>query len=237
VRPIARYVMTQGSTREVTTALATLGEVGDHRDLKAIFLVAKRRHWPVPGAAAYTLYRLARRGMLRAFADKPELCAIGGSREPYVRANIAATMGALGLDGCGAEGPDPLRWLGAEHAPAVRVAAARWTQAARAAGRIDAAEADRALERCASTDIEASVRAACESVSAIGKDAFEPVESYLYASDGVSLLRDGLFALRLADGAVLLGYSDANGHVRVPAAPHGELRLEDPSQVRLEPIE
>ena len=59
----------------------------------------------------------------------------------------------------------------------------------------------------------------------------------MYASDGVTLLRGGLFALRLADGAVLLGYADANGQVRVPAAPRGELRLEDPSQLRLEPAE
>jgi cellulose synthase operon protein C len=237
VRPIARYVIGQGSTREVTAALATLGEVGDHRDMKAILKVARREHWPVPGAAAYTLYRLARRGMLRAFADKPDLCALGASREPYLRANIAATMAALALDGCGEKGPDPLRWLSGAQAPAVRLAAARWTQAARAAGRIDAAQATRALERCASTDIEESVRAACEDPGPIGKDAFTPIESYLYASDGVSLLRDGLFALRFADGAVLLGYADPNGHVRVPAAAHGEVRLEDPSQVQLEPAD
>ena len=235
VRPIARYIMTQGSVREKTAALATLGEVGDHRDLKAIFKVAKKEHWPVPGAVAHTLYRLARRGMLRAFADKPDLCALGASREPYVRANVAATMAALALDSCGAEGPDPLRWLDPQHAPAVRVAAARWTQAARAAGRVDAVEATRALERCASTDIEESVRAACAGAGP-SKDS-TAVASYVYDTDGVTLLHNGLYALRLSDGAVRVGYADANGLVRVPAAPLGEVRLEDPSQTRLEPID
>ena len=235
VRPVARYVLQQGSPREIAAALITLGEVGDHRDMIAMLKTSKRRHWPVPGAVAYALYRFAQRGVLRPFADKPDLCALGASREPYVRANVAATMGVLALDGCGAEGPDPLRWLGAEHAPVVRVAAARWAQAARAAGHIDAAEAARTLDLCARTDVEEAVRDAC--ADARPRAAGTPLETYVYAPDGVRLLRDGLVALRFADGAVLLGYADTNGHLRVRSAVRGEVRLEDPAQARLEPLE
>lgn len=235
-RPIARYVMQQGGPREVVAAVVALGEIGDHRDLLALLKVGLRHHWPVPGAVAYAVARLAQRGQLRAHADQQELCALGSSREPYVRANVAATFAVLGMGGCGEKGPDPLRWLSAEHTALVRAAAARWTLAARDAGKLDAAAANAALERCRDGDVEGSVRKACEATAA-APVAREATDVYAYAADGTTLLRGALLALRLADGAAYLGYADSNGHLRLPSAPRGPIRLEDPGQAPLESVE
>jgi hypothetical protein len=186
----------------------------------------------VPGAVAYTLARLSQRGALRPHAAARELCQLGRSREPYMRANVAAAMAAFASRPCDEGGPDPLRWLEPEHAPVVRAAAARWAHAAAAAGRLDAAAAADALERCATLDVESSVREAC---AAPGLPAeAEPTDVYAYATDGVSLLRDRLVALRLADGTVFLGHTDQNGHVRLAHAPRGPIRLEEPGLTPLE---
>ncbi|MFI5307822.1 MAG: hypothetical protein ACHQ53_10740, partial [Polyangiales bacterium] len=64
-----------------------------------------------------------------------------------------------------------------------------------------------------------------------------PADVYAYASDGVTLLRNALVGLRLADGSAFIGYSDRNGHLRLRAAPQGDFRLEDPSLFALEPAE
>ena len=234
-RPIARYVMHQGGPREIVAALIALGEIGDHRDLPALLKAGLRHHWPVPGAAAYAVARLAQRGQLRAHADQTQLCALGRSREPYVRANVAASFALLSMGGCGEQGPDPLRWLSAGHAAPVRAAAARWTLAARDAGKLDAAVANAALERCRDTDLESSVRNACAAPAAPAER--EPTDVYTYGADGVTLLRSALVALRLADGTAYLGFADANGHLRLPSAPKGPIRLEDPGQAPLDSVE
>jgi hypothetical protein len=217
-------------------AVVALGEIGDHRDLLALLKVGLRHHWPVPGAVAYAVSRLAQRGQLRAHADQAQLCALGSSREPYVRANVAATFAVLGMGGCGEKGPDPLRGLGAEHAALVRAAAARWAFAARDAGKLDPAAANAALERCRDTDVEGSVREACEAPGTTPV-AREATDLYAYAADGTTLLRGGLLAVRLADGSAYLGFADANGHLRLPSAPKGPIRLEDPGQAPLESVE
>jgi hypothetical protein len=65
----------------------------------------------------------------------------------------------------------------------------------------------------------------------------EPTDVYAYAADGVTLLRGRLTALRLTDGTAYLGYADANGHLRLPSAPKGPIRLEDPTQAPLDPVD
>jgi HEAT repeat protein len=232
-RQVLRYVLQHGSTREAATAAAALGEVGDQRDVAALVKATKRRHWPVPGAAAYALSRLAERGVLKPHSAARELCELGHSREPYVRANVAAALSVLGAAPCDESGPDPLRWLDPTHTAIVRAAAARWTYAAALAGRVDTGRANEALARCVATDIEADVRAVCAS-PALSRQS-EGADVYAYASDGVSLLRNALVALRLASGAVFLGYTDHNGQLRLKAAPRGELLLEDPGLAPLEP--
>ncbi len=231
-RPLLRYLLDHGSVHEAVAAAAALGETGDQRDVRALIRSTKRLHWPVPGAAAYALARMAQRGVLKPHLSARELCALGRSREPYVRANVAAALAALGAGACD-HGPDPLSWLEPEHAPIVRAAAARWAYTAAAAGHLDGAKVSFALEACAATDLEPSVRAACAEPPRSARR--EPTEVYAYGGGGVRLLRETLVALRLADATVFLGYTDANAHLRLPAAPQGELRLEDPGLVPLEP--
>jgi HEAT repeat protein len=232
-RKVLRYLLTGKHTRDAAAAAIALAEIGDERDLAALVKASKRQHWPVPGAAAFSLARMAQRGALRPHAAARALCDLGRSREPYVRANVAAALAALAARPCEEDGPDPLRWLAPEHTPIVRAAAARWTHAALAAGKLDAAAAQSALARCSATDVEPAVRALCTVPAAVAA-VREPADVYAYAPDGTTLLRNRLVALRLADGAVFLGYTDLNGHVRLPRAPRGELRLEQPELMPLE---
>jgi HEAT repeat protein len=231
-RGVLRYVLRGGTVREAAAAALGLAELGDERDVAALVKTAKRRHWPVPGAVAYTIARMAQRGALRPHAAARELCQLGRSREPYMRANVAAAMAAFGARPCDEGGPDPLRWLTPEHAPVVRAAAARWAHAAAAAGRAELAAVGDALERCATLDVESSVREVCADPQLPAEG--EPADVYAYAADGVTVLRDRLVALRLADGTVFLGHTDQNGHVRLARAPRGPIRLEEPGLTPLE---
>jgi HEAT repeat protein len=234
-REMLRYVLHRGSARESAAAAAGLAELGGERDVPALLKVARRTHWPVPGTAAYALSRIAARGAWKPHSARRALCDLGRSREPYVRANVAAALAALGAPACDGEGtPDPLVWLGPEHAAVVRRAAARWVHAAAAQSRIAPTAARTALERCAATDVEASVRAACAAPPAAVR-GYDPADVYAYARDGSTLLRNALVAIESADGTVYLGRTDHNGHVRLRSAARGALELEDPGLAPLEP--
>jgi HEAT repeat protein len=231
-RALLRYLLQHGAMREGAAAASALGEIGDQRDVAALVKAQRRLHWPVPGAAAYALFRMAERGVLKPHSAARELCALGDLREPYVRSNVAAALAALGAGPCD-EGPNPLDWLEPVHAVSVRAAAARWARAAVLAGKLDAARAQAALERCAQSDLESDVRAACAGVTT--PKAHAATDIYAHGPDGVSLKRDALVALRLPNGAVFLGYTDHNAHVRLIAAPNGDVKLEAPGLVALEP--
>ncbi len=58
---------------------------------------------------------------------------------------------------------------------------------------------------------------------------------FAFGEDGRTLLRNRLISLRLADGSVLIATVDANAHLRLEAAPRGELVLGDPLRTPLEP--
>jgi HEAT repeat protein len=233
-RPLLRYLLQHGSPGELHAAAIALGEAGDERDLHALARAAKRYHWPVPAAAAYSLGRFAERGLLRPHAARALLCELGRSREPYVRANVAVAMAAMAAAPCDADGPNPLIWLTAQHAAVVRAAAARWIHAALAAGHIDPAAAGSALVACAEDDVEARVRELCESPLPTPTARREPADLYPHAADGTTLLRNRLVAVRFSSGAVMVTRSDANGHVRLKSAPSGEVRLDDPGLLPLE---
>ena len=99
----------------------------------------------------------------------------------------------------------------------------------------DAAKA--ALERCAERDVEQSVRDVCAAPAAAPGAAKRggTTDVYAYEDDGVTLIRNRLVALRMADGTAFLGYTDANGHIRLGYAPEGAMRLENPALQPLEP--
>ncbi len=239
-RKLLRFML-QNASPELAIAIAdALGEVGDKRDANALIHLAQRKRWPVPAAATFALARLAQRGELKKHAVQSTLCAFGRSHEPYVRANVAAALAALSAGACDDE-VNPLRWLDARHAPAVRSAAAVWAQAAALAGALPADAVAKALRGCA-LDIDTSVSDACTRALQTPAQRKETApaarsssELYVYASDGVTPLRNQLVALRLPDGAAFVGHADSNAHVVLRSVPPGELLLEDPAQAPLDP--
>ena len=223
-----RYLLRGKHPRDAAAAALALAELGDERDVAALVKASKRQHWPVPGAAAYSLARMAQRGALRPHAAARALCELG----PLARA-VRARQHRRRARRARRARPCEDRW-------------ARSAALARARARADRARRGRALDprrgrggkarrgsrrrarsrRCAATDVEPSVRAVC--VAPEPAAAREPADIYAYAQDGTTLLRNRLVAVRLADGAVFLGYSDLNGHLRLASAPRGKLRLEQP---------
>jgi len=233
---VARAALRRGlRSRDVallTTAAVALGEHGVRADAAPLLRVGRRGPWPASAAASFALARMARRGVLEARPSLAGLCALAESHDPFVRANVAMAFAALGAGPC-TDGADPDRWLGARHAAVVRVAAARWLHAAAEAGHIDAPAARERLDQCAARDLSPEVVGVCSSpgLPALGDEA----DVYAYTTDGDALLTNRLVALRLADGTVLVSYTDVNGHLRLLDAPEGPLVLEDPTSVPLEP--
>jgi HEAT repeat protein len=230
-----RYVLDQGGERAAVAAAGALAELGDQRDLAALVRVAERKHWPLPSAAAYGIARIAMRGAIKPHMARRALCKLGRAREPYVRANVAAALAVLAAGPCEDEGPDPVRWLEHSNAAAVRVAAARWARAALAQGRLgDGKSALTALERCARSDVDPLVRAACEGERT--QSAQQPLVLHARALDADGALADRLIAVRFPSGAVLIGYSDHNGMLYTPAGPSDDAQvvLENPATARLE---
>ena len=229
-----RRMTRKGPVQVLSAAAISIGEIGNERDVDGLLRMAERFRWPVPASASYALARLARRGELVKRSIARKLCRLARSREPYVRANLAVTMASLGAGACD-QGPDPLRWLDLEHASAVRASAARWVRAAAVARRIPLDKAERALRKCADSDPEPAVARACRQRAWPPLDA--GVDVYTYKTDGESLLRFKLVALRLSDQSVLVGYTDLNGHLRIGNAPAGGFKLEYPGLTPLEPME
>ncbi|HEX2676803.1 MAG TPA: hypothetical protein VHM19_09190, partial [Polyangiales bacterium] len=93
--------------------------------------------------------------------------------------------------------------------------------------------------RSCSADPDQSVSRACS--DALAPAGAQPAAStseldlYAYSPDGNTPLVDTLVALRLPGGAVFVGNTDANAHLRLRSVPSGELRLEDPAQAPLDP--
>jgi HEAT repeat protein len=215
-------------------AAVSLGTVGTSEDVPAIVALARGSRWPTQGAAAFALARLARRGVASADALGPALCELSQKRGPYVRANVATAMAALGLGAC-PEGPAPADWLDNRRAAPVQAAAARWLAAAAAAGNADPDEARHALDACMDRALSDEVSATCASPGLPALD--DEADIYAWSADGRTLLRDRLVALRLSDGSVMLGRTDDNGHVRLGRAPAGRLVLDDPAATPLEPAQ
>ena len=213
-------------------AAASLGTVGTADDAATLIALAQSARWPTQGAAAFALARLARRGVAPRAEVVPALCALAASRGPYIRANVATGLAALGAGAC-PNGPSPEDWLDPRRAAPVQIAAARWLAAGAAAGAIDADLAQRALETAGVRALSEEVSAACAAPDLVPLDS--EADIYAWSADGQTLLADRLVALRLSDGSVLLARTDDNGHLRLAQAPAGRLVLDEPAATPLEP--
>ncbi|HEX7479758.1 MAG TPA: HEAT repeat domain-containing protein [Polyangiales bacterium] len=231
-RKLLRYVLQRSNSRITAAAIAALGELGDQRDVAALIRAAARSHWPVTATAAYALARMSQRGVVKQRSTQRVLCELGRSRDPYVRANVAAAMAAMAAPACD-DGPSPLAWLDPRHAPAVRAAAAHWARAAAAVGSLPEQDVGRALRACAA-DADASVASACALPGPT--PASGALQTTVAADDGRALQRNRMAALRLANGAVFLGYTDDNGELLLRSAPTARFWIEDPTATPREPL-
>jgi HEAT repeat protein len=236
-RAVLRYVLQRDAPLVVTAAAAALGEIGDQRDLASLAKAARHRRWPVPAAATWAIARMARRGALKEHATSRVLCDLGRSRDPLVRANVAAAMAVWGGAPCAAGGPDPLTWLARAHDAGVREAAAGWVHAATSAGRLDPTAARAALARCAARDVDPGVRTECTSAPEprTGARTGGQAKFDTRTVDAGQARRDGLVAARLTGGGVFVGLADINSWFRVPGATHTSLALAEPGASALEP--
>jgi hypothetical protein len=175
---------------------------------------------------------IARRGLLKPIASHGMLCELGRSREPIVRANVAIAMAQLGVGACD-DGPDPLEWLTAEHAPQVRAAAARWLYAAVNALRFDRTRGMNALMECAARDAEPRVADACAGPTLPALDA--AIRQVVHDPEGRNVLRNRLLALELADGSVFVGHTNDLGQLAVAPTPGEAAIVTDPGLLPLEP--
>ncbi|HJL14853.1 MAG TPA: HEAT repeat domain-containing protein [Sandaracinaceae bacterium LLY-WYZ-13_1] len=232
-RAALRDLLTRPSVSLQTQAASVLGEHGGTTEAQLLLERAPDLPWPASAAAAFSLARLARRGILESGESTfGGLCRLGTSHDPFVRANVAIALAALSAPPC-PSGAHPLAWLERRHAAVVRAAAARWAHSAAESGHIPTAPASQALDACAAEPLAAEVAEVCARPTLPPMDAQADV--FAHAPDGERLLASRLVALRLADGTVWLTRTDANGHLRLHDAPRGPLSLEDPAATPLEP--
>ena len=236
-RQVLRYVLDQGGTRAGVAACVALAEVGDERDLGALQRVAQRRSWPLPAAATYAIAKIAVRGEIKPHVAQRALCDLGASREPYVRANVAAALAQLNLAACDEGGPSPITWLDSAASPAVRFAAARWTRAALTGQRIDTKAALAALDTCALKDVDPQVRAVCRGEDVAPSGATNELALQALPTDAQTTVphtSDSLIAVRVPSGLVLIGYTDHKGELNAGRIEPGAVQVESPASAKLE---
>jgi len=216
-----REIVGDATSREVVrSAVLALGEHGDGSDATLLLDRWDALRWPTTAGASFSLARMARRGVLDA-ALAERLCTLGEALDPVVRANVAVALAALGAR---CERLDPATWMDRPHAPIVRSAAARWAAAL---------ENRAVIRRCLERLPPPSVARACADPT-LGP-LTDTVDLLAVAIDGSTPLPDTDVALILADGSVALLRTDANAHVFLASVPPGEVTLEAPQNLPLEP--
>jgi hypothetical protein len=231
-RPLLRSTLQNDSPRNTLSAALALAEIGTERDAEALLRAAEQGTWPLPAAAAYALTRIAQRGVTKKHVLERVLCKLGKKRDPYVRANVAAGFAALAAPACGA-GQHALSWLSPDQPSVLRTAAAHWLQASPVAPADTAARAG-ALAECAH-DADPTLAEVCRRTTPARSAPRGALLVRALAPDGRTALRDQLVAVRLSDGSVFVGPSDANAQVFLPHAATGSLRLEDPADAEPTP--
>ncbi|MBN1652986.1 MAG: HEAT repeat domain-containing protein [Deltaproteobacteria bacterium] len=224
VKNVLRQLIRSSKGPILVAATVSLGEQAEARDTDRFIELSKRAYWPARAAALYALARSLRRSPLQKGSIQRKLCSIDSLTDPYERANFAAAMAAIGAPPCPDNGPNPLAWLGRGQSQVVRASAARWAYAAAEAGRLPNDEVGRALWECSQSEPDPVLAQACRFPRLPELDG--EIEITAYSLDRVRILRNKLVAVRLADATVYIGYTDANGHLRIRNAPRGDFQLE-----------
>ena len=225
-RQLLRFVLQNESPRSALQASLALAELGGERDAEALARSAERGIWPLPAAASYALARIAQRGVSKQRAFERLLCRLGALHDPYVRANVAAGLAAIRAEACDAR-LHPQVLLQESEPASVRVAAARWLSASRV-DEAGAPERRRALALCAA-DRDPAVAAACAG-QAVPPDANGKLLLRAFSSNGEAWTERPV-ALRMPDGAVYVGPTDANAQVLLLRVPQQDIVMEDPADV------
>lgn len=229
-RSLLRYLLLQRDAPQAAlNASLALAEVGTERDAEALLHAAERGSWPQPGAAAYALARIANRGVVKRHSFSSVLCRLGQHADPYVRANVAAGLAALGAAACDAT-VAPGAWLAADQPSALRVAAAHWLRAAPVLGNAEAARA-RQLADCSDDPDPWVARACLEPTSRPTRQRLLVQARMLQEGPTRQAAQQRIVAIRLPDATVYVGPSDADGRVLLPNVTRGELALEDPTDI------
>jgi HEAT repeat protein len=228
----ALRALAEGEDGAALVALSRLGEHGGREEAEWLLGRAGTLPWPRSAAASFAIARLGRRGFLEA-GDVPAICALGRSHDPWVRANLAVALAALGAGACEGDGPDPLRWLEPPRSAVVRAAAARWAHAAASRGAIDAARVSEALARCARAPLPGPAERACAAPALPPCD--DVADIVAWSADGRTVLERTIVALRLADGTVFVTETDDGGRIQLAGVPAGALALDLPGSAPLEP--
>jgi hypothetical protein len=222
-RRLLRFLIQNEGPPIAECAALALAEVGDERDAGALLRVAERGAWPLPAAVSYALTRIAQRGVTRKHTLERVLCELNEHPDRYVRANVAAGLALLGAEPCDSHASASSE-LDPDVPSALRVARAHFW---RSYTPRDAAT-DRALAQCSGSR-DPEVAQACAGIGVVEEPATDggKLDVYAFGPDGTTVLREQVVALRLANGSVFVGRTDANGHVLLPAAVGGEVVLED----------
>lgn len=222
-RRLLRFLMQNEGPRIAECAALALAEVGDERDAGALLHVTERGMWPLPAAVSYALTRIAQRGVTRKHNLERVLCELNDKPDRYVQANVAAGLALLHAQPCKASERASSE-LGADVPSALRVARAQLWRALTPRDH----DTDRALAQCSAAS-DPEVAQACAGIGVVADPASNggKLDVYAFAPDGTTALREQVVALRLANGSVFVGRTDANGHVLLPAAVGGEVVLED----------
>ncbi|MEY4575823.1 MAG: hypothetical protein RL701_526 [Pseudomonadota bacterium] len=228
-RRLLRYTLQNDAPQAALHATLALAQLGTENDAEALARAAARGTWPLPAAASYALARISERATAKRHTLAQVLCRLGVLRDPYVRANIAAGLAALGAAACGGD-VTPEAWLEATLASVQRTAAARWLRALPPQDAAAERARGRLLAACAA-DPDAQVARACAAPLSDNNTARVRGLIRAYAADGSTPLAERIVALRLPDASVFVAPTDANAQVLLPPYPPGAVTLEDPADV------
>ncbi|MEZ4325653.1 MAG: HEAT repeat domain-containing protein [Polyangiales bacterium] len=246
---VLRDALGSGDARVAAAAASAMGRAATLRDLDdedvTRLVDATERPFPIPTAVSYVLARLAtQRGA--PVADPEEgrdplrdaLCGLLDRREPHLRANVLVGLRALGHERCSSR-LSASALAQRPHQLPVRAAALQFVaSAAVAPGATHAAmeEWSQVRARCLANELTDTLLGFCQRATPMPTEArTRDVRTFAFAGDERTLLVNRWVVLRFADGTAFAAFTDLNGYLTLNAAPPGDVRLELPESVPLEP--